>query len=221
MKRSRRRSAPGKSGDKSAKTILAIGALTLLAVFFGYSAMFLVAQDSSLWTFDRRTVQHFICFVGIGLLAPGVASGMGDRLVRRFFTTLGGMAVVFVWLWFTGRPNDLNTEADVILEIICTFGTVLVPIYALFAWCAKGLSWTRMRWSWIGAAITLGLSLWWELIQQPLIGSYGHPARDTIQVGQLVADSIGLALGFATYLLVIGRMTSGHADSDSQAFVST
>lgn len=49
-----------------------------------------------------------------------------------------------------------------------------------------------------GLLLCLSASFYWELIQQPVVGVYDGPPRHTVQMPQVLADAIGIALAFAT-----------------------
>ena len=161
-----------------------------LALFLVYAGAFLIPHGVSLGPFDRRALQHLVGFWGLAIILQGFAASYYLWTVYSVYVLLFGL-VVAVELFF---PGALQLSGEVHQVIRC--GTVYLVFNLGMA--AYFRTKNRKLVATGGVLVCFLVSFSWELIQQPVVGVYDGPPRHTIQMAQVVADVVGIALAFAT-----------------------
>jgi hypothetical protein len=186
-----------------------IAAVTLLAAVFIYAAMFMIPLEWQFGAFDHRSIQHAIGYCGISLLASGFLSGFSSRVAYAFYCVVSGLVIFAAWFCLSTRPpTSSSSHEDVVLALARNPGTIFFASYVFLAWAFRQARWESRRWAVIGTAICLVFSFWWEVIQQPMLGSYGKGPRHSFQIEQIEADFAGIVLGLGIYWYAVLRRRS-------------
>lgn len=172
--------------------------------------------------FDRRAIQHLLGFWGLSIILIGVAAAFHSWIEYAVHAVVLSFVALAAWLvWMFQNTVTLSSELDTLARVIRSHGTIYLVCALVMA---AGIRITSPRWTIIlGALFCVSISLSWESIQQPLIDVYGAPARHTIQMDQLAADLLGIALATATRWMIAPRSpawaTSAprHATAENEA----
>lgn len=182
-----------------------------LALLLTYAGTFLVPKELSVGVFDRRAIQHMFGFWGLALLLLSFVVSFYSWAAYKFHALfLGGIALIAWTVPFVQDKIALSNEVLIVARLIQHPGTVY--LVAVLSFTALLRTERRRLVIVLGAVFCFVVSLYWELIQQPLSDVYDGPARYAVQASQVIVDTVGIVLAFTTYwgvtLLSTGRAKS-------------
>lgn len=156
----------------------------------------LLGLEHRRWSVGRRELVHLVGFIGCALFGWSFMRSMTHRSLRRIQTGVAIFAAVcflltkypfeFIGFDLWGVLFTLKDEL-LIYSLVVALGLVayrfapriLNPIEALRT---------------VGGAM-LVISLGWELICQPVFGTYRAPDRTGLDAAQIIFDVLGITLG--------------------------
>jgi hypothetical protein len=179
------------------------GVLTLAIAFGINSALKFSPVDpfgsGAAWQFGPRELAHFSGSLGAVLISWPILQVMFNYKIGKiayFYVFLCFLLIMFVHRFLmNGEPEFkylLWGGAYIATSCIFLTSTLLRN---------KGFN---ALWILISSACFIELfNLFWEVIQQPLIGYRGEAPKNSIQPAQMLCDFIGVLAGFYVSLLVL------------------
>lgn len=169
----------------------------VLALWLVYAGWFMVPQGASFGPLDRRAIQHLIGFWGLSIVVQGfVASFHSREDFAAHAAILTGVALASWLEWLCPHILPASDELRALARVIRNPGTIYLACGLLMA---AGFRTRNPRWTAVlGLLLCVAIPLYWEIVHQPLIEVYGAPPRHVIQLDQVIADLVGVALANAT-----------------------
>lgn len=190
---------------------LVLGTMILLfAISFQSQATFAGFQvmDGPAWFIGPRAVAHMIGFIGLTMCLWFFVISFAEKTTLRINLTLGSLLPIFGLAYFCG-PEIFQEKIGNFHALLSLQMTSIYLAACYFVYAMKKL--TPRILTPKGALVTamwgcVGVSLYWEVVQQRFIDVYGDAPRDYIQFGQILCDLTGIFIGCALVALVVSRL---------------
>lgn len=198
---------------KSVPLVLGV-MIVLFAISFNSQANFAGFQvmDGPGWFIGPRAVAHMIGFIGLIMCFWFFFISFAEKTTLRINLALGSLLPIMGLAYFWG-PEFLQEKIG---NLHALLALQMTPIYlAACCWVYMMKKLTPRLITPKGALVTamcggVGVSLYWELLQQRFINVYGDAPRDYIQFGQILCDLTGIAIGCALVALIVNQLNKRH-----------